>query len=543
MLLWVYMIEQNRYNNDVLKLRAEYNAEKKVELTNTQKQEKIQKFTESISRKEEIINQTSLSIEKIRSALGMETSTEIPPSILNEQASLEKIKKEKAELEVTSNIQETNQKLETEHEPINENNPEYRKFFENESLELLKKHDLEYFNNNYSGVGEDGYLLDKEGNQTSSLPSQNIGGSLGGIKYSNIKESIDEKFKNRPVEESKAIESEVSKTIESEGEYEKRLMKSLINMTDGEFIKDFGEGATLDDRGYIVLADGTPTNVAPSMLDYNAEIRKNNGMSPDALRKAIQEEIEQEQLNPPIVEVVSKLENDPISTKEEIPEIIQEQVLEEITIQPEIEEKIVPTVESLNEQQKLEEVIENQVEDQTSEEEKHFESVKNEETIEEIRRFEGTMKTSLENISNSGAKLLDALNERQGMRLTPIQSEDDFHKMVSLFKSVSNIETKYDVATLENIKQGFQKLSTTFTDMEFQRQGGISENIDNLERLAYSLKTFAAVCEDVSRKLPVELSDKKLEDEVLQLKNTLQVVNEKSQEAWLKVIRRKDILG
>lgn len=70
MLLWVYMIEENKYNNDVLKLRREYGVGKKVELTNEQKQEKIQQITESISRKEEIIEQTTAGIEKIRESIG-----------------------------------------------------------------------------------------------------------------------------------------------------------------------------------------------------------------------------------------------------------------------------------------------------------------------------------------------------------------------------------------------------------------------------------------------------------------------------------------
>lgn len=373
MLLWVYMIEENKYNNDVLKLRREYGVGKKVELTNEQKQEKIQQITESISRKEEIIEQTTAGIEKIRESLGMGPSMEIPPSILSEQASLEKIKKEKEELEEMQNIQETNKEVKQE-ELINE--------FEND--------------------------LSRE----EELP---------------------------------------------------------------------------------IIAE---------------EVLKQN--------------------------------------EQEIPEIIQQQILEkipeELQNQPEIKEEIKTIVEDLQEQQEQpKEIDEN--EGELNEAEKHFESVKNEEKLEEIRRFEANLKTSLENISNSGMKILDALNERQEMRLTPLQSEDDFYRMVSLFKSLSNNETKFDVSTLENIKQGFQNLGSTFEEMEFQNRGGISENLDNLERLSYSLRNFAAVCDDVSRKLPIELPDKQVEELVLQLKNTLQVVDQKSNEAWLKVTRRRDILG
>lgn len=50
-------------------------------------------------------------------------------------------------------------------------------------------------------------------------------------------------------------------------------------------------------------------------------------------------------------------------------------------------------------------------------------------------------------------KILDALNERQEMRLTPAAAEDDFYRMVSLFKSLSNNETKFDVSTLKTLNK------------------------------------------------------------------------------------------
>ena len=76
--------------------------------------------------------------------------------------------------------------------------------------------------------------------------------------------------------------------------YEERLMGSLVALTGGEFEKEFGHGATIDEKGYIIKADGTNTMKMPSMLDYHAEVKKNGGMSPDELRKSIQEEIEGE---------------------------------------------------------------------------------------------------------------------------------------------------------------------------------------------------------------------------------------------------------
>jgi len=76
--------------------------------------------------------------------------------------------------------------------------------------------------------------------------------------------------------------------------YEERLMGSLVALTGGEFEKEFGHGAKVDENGYIIKADGTNTMKMPSMLDYHAEIKKNDGRSSDELRKSIQEEIEWE---------------------------------------------------------------------------------------------------------------------------------------------------------------------------------------------------------------------------------------------------------
>lgn len=46
--------------------------------------------------------------------------------------------------------------------------------------QLLKQHDRDYYDKNYSGLSPEGYLIDKEGNTTNTLASHI---SLGSIPY------------------------------------------------------------------------------------------------------------------------------------------------------------------------------------------------------------------------------------------------------------------------------------------------------------------------------------------------------------------------
>ena len=96
---------------------------------------------------------------------------------------------------------------------------------------------------------------------------------------------------NKPVDNN---ENNKIKIQDSEFLYEKRLMGALASLTDGEFVKQFGPDCTIDDKGYIVKGDGTRTNLKPSMLDYHAEIKKNDGRNPEELRQSIKDEIEWE---------------------------------------------------------------------------------------------------------------------------------------------------------------------------------------------------------------------------------------------------------
>ena len=60
--------------------------------------------------------------------------------------------------------------------------PLFKEQFEKESYFRLKTYDKKFFDQNYSGISERGYLLDLDGKETASLPSQNIAGKTGDLK-------------------------------------------------------------------------------------------------------------------------------------------------------------------------------------------------------------------------------------------------------------------------------------------------------------------------------------------------------------------------
>jgi hypothetical protein len=55
-----------------------------------------------------------------------------------------------------------------------ERDPRYREMIEDEALAFLQRKDKAYFDRQFSGIGPDGYLLDKEGKRTNNLPTQNV---------------------------------------------------------------------------------------------------------------------------------------------------------------------------------------------------------------------------------------------------------------------------------------------------------------------------------------------------------------------------------
>ncbi|MDQ5954381.1 MAG: hypothetical protein QG583_309 [Patescibacteria group bacterium] len=72
--------------------------------------------------------------------------------------------------------------------------PLFKEQFEKESYFRLKTYDKKFFDQNYSGISERGYLLDLDGKETASLPSQNIAGKTGDLKYSEFVEIEKQKF-------------------------------------------------------------------------------------------------------------------------------------------------------------------------------------------------------------------------------------------------------------------------------------------------------------------------------------------------------------
>ena len=81
-------------------------------------------------------------------------------------------------------------------------------------------------------------------------------------------------------------------------EFEKRLFESLITYSgeEGIFALLGTRNLSLSKDGYII-ADGKETNYTPSMIDLNAEIQKNTGMTPHQLRENIRDQISHEKNN------------------------------------------------------------------------------------------------------------------------------------------------------------------------------------------------------------------------------------------------------
>ncbi len=60
--------------------------------------------------------------------------------------------------------------------------PRYKALVEEISLRYLRTQDAAWFNSMYSGIASSGYLLDRQGNETNFLPSQNITAGWGEVK-------------------------------------------------------------------------------------------------------------------------------------------------------------------------------------------------------------------------------------------------------------------------------------------------------------------------------------------------------------------------
>ncbi len=163
------------------------------------------------------------------------------------------------------------------------------------------------------------------------------------------------------------------------------------------------------------------------------------------------------------------------------------------------------------------------------------------ENIEETQKFERNVKTVLEDISSQSKTMLDALYERQQNRLTPIQSNDDFQRMVSQIKYLENFDSKIDKASLQEIIDNVQRLNNSFQDFRVMQSGGqIREDSNNLDKLSFGVKKFSNTISESSSKFPIEMENKELEEGSRELKTALEIVAENSQKLWLLAVRMRE---
>lgn len=156
------------------------------------------------------------------------------------------------------------------------------------------------------------------------------------------------------------------------------------------------------------------------------------------------------------------------------------------------------------------------------------------EKSEETKRFERNFKTVLEDISTQSKIMFDALYERQQERLTPLQSNDNFQMMVSNIRNLTNFEGRIDENSISEITEDINKLSRLFDDIKVQPVGGqIRENYQNLEKLGYGAKRFSSSLEDSAHKIPIEMSDKVMEEKSIELRKGLYRLSEQVKNMWL----------
>ena len=150
-----------------------------------QEKEKVEAEVEKIQKD---IEATTRKLNELRATLGMEPSEDIP-SLMDKKAKLEDLKYIQDDLD--AKLKEiTNEVVEYS---VDED-PRFNQMLEQEAYFRLKTYDKEYFNENYSGLSESGYLIDKNGKETTSRPSMNISGKTGDLKYSEFIDITKQKF-------------------------------------------------------------------------------------------------------------------------------------------------------------------------------------------------------------------------------------------------------------------------------------------------------------------------------------------------------------
>lgn len=153
-----------------------------------------------------------------------------------------------------------------------------------------------------------------------------------------------------------------------------------------------------------------------------------------------------------------------------------------------------------------------------------------EESQENIKRFEGNLKSVIDDISTKSKTMLDALYERQQQQFTPLQNPDEFQGIVSHLKNIKNFDGKFDINGLDQINENIQKISRLIENMNPKNTGGgVRDNPQSLEKLAYGAKTFSASLDEAGRNLGPELADEKMEEKRKELRKSLGVLSEQTQ--------------
>lgn len=149
---------------------------------------------------------------------------------------------------------------------------------------------------------------------------------------------------------------------------------------------------------------------------------------------------------------------------------------------------------------------------------------------ENTKRFESNLRNAIDDISTKSKTMLDALYERQQQQFTPLQNPDEFQGIVSHLKSIKNFDGKFDVNGLEQINENIQKISRLIENMNLKNTGGgVRDNPQNLEKLAYGAKTFSASLDEAGRNLGPELADEKIEEKRKELRKSIGILSEQIQ--------------
>jgi hypothetical protein len=141
-------------------------------------------------------NEFGKKVDELTKKLGSitpETTTLIRERMVTESADLAKKLSHKLAALHEARIQ-TDREIKNERGPTSlEEDGRYRKFIEEKSFEYLKNQDARYYNEHFSGIAPSGYLLDKQGQETVFLPSQNI--CIGWVEVqNNAREAFTQKF-------------------------------------------------------------------------------------------------------------------------------------------------------------------------------------------------------------------------------------------------------------------------------------------------------------------------------------------------------------